>query len=108
MKTGSLYADLSVGDAEERFDVLLSTGAFRLERIVSRVHATPGEEWLDQAWAEWVLLLKGSAGLRVEDSSKTMVLQSGDYVFLPAHLRHRVEWTDPQTETIWLALHYLP
>ena len=30
---------------------------------------------------------------------KTIVLKSGDYVLLPAQLKHRVEWTDPEEET---------
>jgi len=33
-------------------------------------------------------------------------LEPGDYIHLPAHLKHRVEWTDPTTETVWLALYY--
>ncbi|NTV46153.1 MAG: hypothetical protein HGB11_06455, partial [Chlorobiales bacterium] len=36
----------------------------RLERIVSEGHATPGGEWFDQEWDEWVILLSGSATLR--------------------------------------------
>jgi cupin 2 domain-containing protein len=27
-------------------------------------------------------------------------------VHIPAHRRHRVEWTDPGQPTIWLGLHY--
>ena len=27
-------------------------------------------------------------------------------VNIPAHRRHRVEWTDPHEPTIWLAVHY--
>ena len=33
-------------------------------------------------------------------------MQSGDYVNIPAHVRHRVEQTDADQETIWLAVHY--
>jgi hypothetical protein len=32
------------------------------------------------------------------------VLGPGDALFLPAHCRHRVTWTDPSSPTIWLAL----
>jgi cupin 2 domain-containing protein len=34
------------------------------------------------------------------------VLHPGDHVVIPAHRRHRVEWTDSTEKTIWLALHY--
>jgi cupin 2 domain-containing protein len=30
----------------------------------------------------------------------------GDYVFIPARKRHRVEWTEPQQPTVWLAVHF--
>ena len=33
--------------------------------------------------------------------------QPGDWIHIPAGLRHRVEGTALDTETIWLALHYL-
>jgi cupin 2 domain-containing protein len=34
------------------------------------------------------------------------ILQPGDYVHIPAHRRHRVEWTEVGQTTVWLALHY--
>ena len=27
-------------------------------------------------------------------------------VGIPAHRQHRVDWTDPEQDTIWLAVHY--
>ena len=33
-------------------------------------------------------------------------MNPGDFVHIPAHVRHRVEWTDPHGQTVWLALHY--
>ncbi len=35
-----------------------------------------------------------------------MVLKPGDWVDIPAHARHRVEWTDPNEKTMWLAVFY--
>ena len=86
--------------------MLLATGNFRLERIVSNGQATPPGEWYDQDTHEWVALLSGGAGLRFEDEAEPRVLRPGDYLLIPAHRRHRVEWTDPGTPTVWLALHY--
>jgi cupin 2 domain-containing protein len=34
------------------------------------------------------------------------LLKTGDFVDLPAHTRHRVEWTDPAAATVWLAVFY--
>jgi cupin 2 domain-containing protein len=90
----------------EIFQVLLSTGNFRLERIVSAGQATPSGEWCEQDTHEWVALLSGGAGLSFEDEPEPRVLRPGDYLLIPAHRRHRVEWTDPQAPTVWLALHY--
>jgi len=52
------------------------------------------------------VVLKGSAGLRFEADQKVVKMMPGDYINIPAHCKHRVEWTDPNVETIWLAVHY--
>lgn len=78
----------------------------RLERIVSTGHATPPGQWLDQDTNEWVAVLRGRAALRFEDEEGPRVLGPGDCALIPAHRRHRVEWTDPDEPTVWLALHY--
>ena len=49
-------------------------------------------------------MLKGLARLRFEDQSIEM--KPGDFVNIPAHEKHRVEWTMPDEPTIWLAVHY--
>ena len=51
-------------------------------------------------------LLTGGAGLRFEDEAELRVLRPGDYLLIPAHRRHRVDWTDPEAPTVWLVLHY--
>lgn len=106
MQLSNIYSELPQPLAQETIEEILDPGPLRLERIVSRGHATPSGEWYDQKASEWVLLLTGSAGLRIEGKTEVIVLKPGDYLNLPAHVRHRVEWTDPTIETIWLALHY--
>jgi cupin 2 domain-containing protein len=91
---------------EELVEELVRTPAARLERIVSRGHRTPDGEWYNQEWHEWVVVLAGRARLRLEGQADEVVLGPGDCLVLPAHLRHRVEWTDPDADTVWLALHY--
>jgi len=102
----NLFAAIPTEIPEEIFQILLETGNFRLERIVSAGQATPPGKWYDQDTHEWVALLTGSAGLRFEDEAEPRVLSPGDYLLIPAHRRHRVEWTDPARPTVWLALHY--
>lgn len=91
---------------EELFQEILQTKNFKVERIVSRGHSSPDNEWYDQEENEWIILLKGSAGLLFEGDEKVVVLRSGDYINIPLHSKHRVEWTDPNMETVWLAFYY--
>lgn len=92
--------------SEEITEVILITESFRLERIVSTGQATPAGRWYDQETDEWVLLLTGEAGLRFENDFQAITMKPGDYLLIPAHRRHRVEWTAPDQPTIWLAMHY--
>jgi cupin 2 domain-containing protein len=107
-KSGNLFADLPDRVPNERFTTLLDTGGVTVERIVSTGQATPAGEWDDQPRAEWVVLLKGAAGLRFEDERTARTRGPGDYVFNPAHARHRVEWTSDAEPTVWLAVHLPP
>ncbi len=105
-KPANLLKNLPPPDAEEFFETLLDQPDFRLERIVSQGHVTPPGEWYDQDRDEWILLLSGGATLLFEHEEQPVRLEAGDHLHLPAHVRHRVEWTDPAQSTIWLALHF--
>ena len=88
----------------EVFETLLSSGDFRLERIVTLTpYAEPGE-WYDQELDEWVVLLQGSAVLEYK-SGKTVEMRSGDHLFIPAHKVHRIKQSSAKESCIWLALH---
>lgn len=104
---GNLFAQLPGATlAEEQVDPLLVSNGLRLERIVSRGQASPPGFWYDQAEAEWVVLLRGAAGLRFEDEDEVRTLKPGDWLLIDARRRHRVEWTDAAGPTVWLALHF--
>ena len=91
---------------KELFQVILKTASFKIERIVSKGHASPQDFWYDQDEHEWVILLKGHAGLLFEENDNIIELKPGDYINIPARLKHRVQWTDPDIETVWLAVMY--
>jgi cupin 2 domain-containing protein len=95
--------DASVGEC---VDALMTRQGLRLERIVSLGQASPPGFWYDQAEGEWVLLLAGAARLRFADETETRVLGPGDWLDIAPHRRHRVDWTDPTTPTVWLAIFY--
>ena len=102
---GNIFADIPSKLDEELMQALWQTDHLKLERIISRGHVTPQGEWYDQETDEWVMLLQGAARLRIEGEEESIDLKPGDYVFLPALKRHRVEWTAPDQKTVWLALH---
>jgi cupin 2 domain-containing protein len=106
-KTNNLFENIPAIIPEERFENLLVRENLKIERIISHGHNTPAGEWYDQTWDEWVLLLQGKAKLAYDDS-KILDMLAGDYVFIPAHTRHRVDWTQPDSSTIWLAIHFEP
>ena len=89
---------------EELTKVLEESSNVRIERIVSHGQASPANFWYDQIENEWVIVLQGAARLRFEDSELEM--GPGDYVFIQAGRRHRVEWTSEEEKTIWLAVFY--
>ena len=51
------------------------------------------------------MVVAGAARLAFADGT-TVEMRPGDFVNIEAHRRHRVEWTTPDSETVWLAVHY--
>ncbi|MEZ6131151.1 MAG: cupin domain-containing protein [Planctomycetaceae bacterium] len=99
----NLLADLPTTLPEELVEVLAKNQHVRIERIVSTGHSSHESFWYDQDEHEWVVVLKGEAKLLFEDG-ESVQMKSGDYVLIPAHRKHRVEWTTPDEPTVWLAV----
>lgn len=108
MPARNLFLKSSGTLGEELVETLLSAPGMRLERIVSRGHASAPGFWYDQQEDEWVALLRGRARLAFDDGEDEVELAPGDHLLIPAHRRHRVAWTDPEQDTIWLALFHRP
>ena len=106
MLTGNLLTELPDEIPEEIFQTLIQTANVKIERIVSHGQSSPEDFWYDQEENEWVLLLQGHARIQFEDGRK-VELNSGDYLNIPAHIRHRVEYTHDEQITIWLVIFYL-
>jgi cupin 2 domain-containing protein len=102
----NVFAALPPPSADEAFVTLALQPGLKVERIVSRGHASPPGFWYDQPHGEWVIVLAGEARLRFEDDAEPRRLRPGDFVDIAPHRRHRVEWTHPTSPTIWLAVHY--
>lgn len=89
----------------EVFEDILQNDNIKVQRIVSKGQASPTSDWYDQDKDEWVIVLQGEAIIIEEDGSEHHLV-AGSYLNIPAHSRHRVKWTMPDIETIWLAIHY--
>ena len=105
MKRGNLLTGLPLRQAEEQVERLIDSPDLRIERIVSTGQASPPGFWYDQPDDEFVVLLAGAARLRFEADDIGLDLGPGDWVEIPAHARHRVEWTQADPPTVWLAVH---
>ncbi len=106
IQAGNIFSNIPEVLPQEDFSSIVASKDLRLDRIVSRGHSTPEDQWYDQEQDEWVIVLKGKAVIRFECPAITMTMGPGDYVFIPAHKRHRVEWTSEEEDTVWLALHF--
>ncbi len=99
----NLFALAEDFSESEVFEALLQRPGILLERIVSNGQITPEGQWYNQAWEEWVMILKGEAELSYPDQTPIR-LKTGDSLLIPAHQRHRVSYTS--SPCIWLALHF--
>jgi cupin 2 domain-containing protein len=106
LRTSNLFNNLPEGAASEEFVELLSRPGLKIARIVSTGQASPDGHWYDQPQGEWLVVLRGKARLAFEGETAPCLLGPGDFIDIAPHRRHRVEWTDQDEPTIWLAVHY--
>jgi cupin 2 domain-containing protein len=102
MDVKNLFANIANANSGEEFLTLLENANVKIERIVSRAHASPAGFWYDQEQDEWLVVLRGIATLEFADGAQ-LQLHQGDYLTIPRHVKHRVAQTND--ETIWLAVH---
>jgi cupin 2 domain-containing protein len=101
----NIFDAVPVNIEAEIFETLVQNDTVKIERILSKGHTSPESGWYDQDRNEWIIILKGEAVLLFADESPVK-LKTGDFINIPAHKKHKVKWTDPDIETIWLAVHY--
>ena len=106
MALSNLFTGIPDELSQELIEQIAGSDAVRIERIVSQGHASDPDVWYDQDTTEFVLIVQGRARLVFQDQANPLVLNPGDYLTIPPHCQHRVEWTAPDTETIWLTVHF--
>lgn len=105
MKEKNIFAAIPQHLDQELVEILLENRDVSIERIISKGHTSPASGWYDQPKNEWVMVLKGEAVISFQDDPEIRLI-AGSYIDIAAHKKHRVSWTDPNNETIWLAVHY--
>lgn len=106
MSSANIFKSIPDRLPDELVDLLAANGQVRIERIVSRGHASPPGFWYDQRQDEFVLLLQGQAELELLEPKEQLCLQAGDYLLIPARRKHRVVRTSSDKDCIWLAVFY--
>lgn len=104
--TGEIFEHIPTGRDAEDFTALCASGGVRFERIVSTGQASPPGFWYDQDEDEFVMLLAGAARLRFADEEGVRELRPGSWAHIAARRRHRVEYTQSEPPTIWLAVFF--
>ncbi|MES9962422.1 MAG: cupin domain-containing protein [Candidatus Sedimenticola sp. 20ELBAFRAG] len=104
MQPNNLLSSIPEPASGEVFTLLLQCRNVTIERIVS----APGtvSDLFVQEQDEWILLLQGSAELRMAD--RTVKLKQGDSFFIPAQTPHQVTETSAQPLCVWMAVHIHP
>ncbi len=106
MKVENLLKNLPVKLEKEIIEKITEVKNIRIERITSKGHSSPKDFWYDQVNNEFVMVLRGRAKLQFMGEPKPTFMTKGDYLIIPPHVKHRVEWTDNGTETVWLAIYF--
>jgi cupin 2 domain-containing protein len=106
MAVKNIFKNLPIDLNKEVVESIITSKSIRIERIISKGQISAKEFWYEQEENEWVILLSGSAKLLFENG-ELVELNPGDYLNIPANKKHRVEWTIPDEETIWLTVFYI-
>lgn len=94
------FQNLPDASVEEKIEIIAQTENITIERIVSHGQSS---EWFDQDETEFCTVLAGSAKIQFNDDPEPALMKPGSWVIIPAHCRHKVTWTEPDVNTVWIA-----
>lgn len=100
----NLFKLTNLPGREELGDPLIPDRDITIERIFSTGQRWPDGFWYEQVRDEWVALLQGQAKLTWK-SGKSILMEQGDWILIPAGEQHRVDWTSQDPPCIWLAVY---
>src|SRR5437868_6154456 len=97
LESGNLFGsdEWPVAESEHHRD-LAAWPNVRIEQIESNAYASAEGEWFDQDEDEWVAVITGDAVIEFADGT-WHAMCAGDWVVIPAHVRHRIAGTSDRT-----------
>ena len=102
----NIFSDIPLDFKEEFIEPLVKDSNVKIARIVSRGHRSARDFWYNQDVNEFVLVLEGEAKLKFKDEKKIAHMRKGDYMIIPVHKEHRIQWTSKNEDTLWLTVHF--
>lgn len=102
----NFFENIEIPHGDEKFFPMFENSTLRIERIVSNGAMSAQGYWYDQEKDEWVMVMQGEAIIEIENQDSKH-LKKGDYLFIPAHQKHRVVYTSENPVCLWLAVHFL-
>ena len=102
VKLYKINKKLKIEKGQEIIKEIFSNNDVKMEIITSNNASSPKGFWYNQDQNEFVYLSKGKAILNIDN--KIYNLKKGDYLNIPANLKHRVEKTSKKC--IWLCVFY--
>lgn len=100
----NLFNIEKISNSEELTTILAESKTVRIERIISSGQTSHEDFWYDQDENEFVALLQGEAVILYDDGSTK--LKAGDTVVIPAHKKHRVDFTSVEQPCVWICVFY--
>jgi len=101
----NIFKNIPIPNEDEYFENIIKNDTLKIQKIVSHGHTSPKSGWYEAPNEEWIILLEGGATLSFQNG-EDISLSIGDYINIPAHSKHKVSWTKPECNTIWLVVHY--
>ncbi|MDO4550389.1 MAG: cupin domain-containing protein [Planctomycetia bacterium] len=127
VRVQNIFSELPHFLPEETYENIFEDANFRMEKIISTGHVSPPDFWYNQNEHEWVMVLRGHAVLEIQKEkfyekqndlseghlpktgcTEQIQMNPGDYIFIPAHQKHRVVHTSTEMATVWLAIFFSP
>ena len=110
IQVGNIFENIPSGEfPEEIIEILAQNSSVRIERVISKGHASPKDFWYDQEQAELVCVLQGQAELEFQTEEGGILrvpMTRGSHLTIRRHQKHRVVSTSSTEPCVWLTVFF--